>query len=561
MGISDLFKGPSGKGEPIGQKLQDAYGDILVAVAGQEPDEMRTAVDRYFSLLASCPPCVVGQFENLVRLATVTASRFAAIREREHCVVHYEDVDTVFWAGISSVFSLGDVKLAVERNPQALDRLLPLLMVRLLHFIENRRFRLFEHLLEFLLLVASRFPTAAAARRLERFLALVPSLTPAGDREPWGKKLRAALVKKGKGLDSTSGADSGAADLDPAVARAVQALRVRESLAAALMKRISDGPLLGEMEELGAQFASTAGRVSGMKDGASLTDSFSALAIVTPGGELDLPAVVVFFLEPTGRPSRIPEKLKGRNVHISLSCVDGDFTVDVQNWNVPARWTGLQQKLDEARLAELSAALRRSAGRYLVAAVRLKEPTVRMLWLARGSIDLTGRFKRAIDLLDTPRESEGIALLEELSRSDPYLGEVNYQLALARRGGGGADGFRAARECLLEELSRDPGSYRALSSLGVTAKKEGKLEEAASFFEMSYRRNRYFVENLVSYASTLLSLDPMGNLDRVLELCGLARDLNPTSPVAAGFFAAIKQQLDIDLEKHCLMCELDTQLH
>ncbi|MBI4871520.1 MAG: hypothetical protein HY814_08130 [Candidatus Riflebacteria bacterium] len=202
----------------------------------------------------------------------------------------------------------------------------------------------------------------------------------------------------------------------------------------------------------------------------------------------------------------------------------------------------------------------RSRGRYLMALVRISDLSVRMACECTGSIDLSGRMWDAFQMIAANRIAEATALLEQLAAEDPHLGEVNYQLALIKRAPGTPEAIEAARRQLQAELMADPRSYRAHCSLGVTAKRQQELERALEHYEKSYALQPYYLDNLISMATTLISLGPQ-NLGRVMDLSALAYDLNPESDKVTGFLQMLRQQLGLPMLAHCRLAPVDPALH
>lgn len=530
--------------------IEGTRAGLLAVIGDADEQKILVAIERYFGLLERTPALAAGEMRHLPVLLGPLSSRLAAIRPVLAIVVDFEEAHALFWRRLSKFISITQVpRFQGERLEQACERL----MIRTVHFMQNRRLGPFEDLAGFLGKLVSLHKQPPGGR-LEHFLGLLPRLVPSGDPGGWLKCLPASTAARPVALEELG-------PLSLECRQAVAEYLEKERLASALMRALSGSKAWEQMRACSQEFIQAMTRELATSDPFVCTHGFLVTGLVPPGAGLELPALVIGYLEKGRNRSNALGLLRGRNLALYLTGQGEERQLYVSNLSTGDELAGIQLELGEELLSQVQAGLAASGGRYLMALVRVNEPTVRMIWVGSGSIELSGRFGEAMAAMNRGDRDRSAAILRELIATQPELGETHYQLALLERAANTPEAFETARKLLLRELEVDPGSSRALASLAVTAKREGDLVEARRLLELSLKRNPHSIDALLSYASTLVSHDILESAEQVIAAVARALNIDPGHEGAANFMAAIERDYRINLERAVRLEELDTSIH
>ncbi len=552
--IKSIFSG-LGIGEPS-QALQEEADrlcrQLVRAVADEDPQGSEEAIKRYFELLNGNSKLIGLELKNLDGLLANTASRLTTTRADDPVVTDFEAAHGLFWSSFTSLVETSAFRKTVKKNPAILRRVLPKMMRTALHFILNRRHKAFHQLIPALERLNARFPEIAGQVKLDAFFGKLHDLLPKQDSAVW--------LVGGKKPSEISPETTPLTEFDPQIIRAVSRVKNQEKLAKGIWNHVQEYGHLGIAKDMSEKYLDSLRRKVGDKNPLSFCDNFFLFSPTTTTHHNHQPALLIWYLEPDDKLSQIPEKFKGHAMAFRPFEAEGVMNFRISNLNFEAKLDNGFQAFSESSIATLTSDLLSSNGTYLVALLPINRMTVKAVWQQTGSIDFSGKLHKAIALLDQGKVNEGIPILEGLSRTNHLLTEADLILGIHHRSKATPEGYKVARECFQRVLEVDPGDFRALCHLGITCKMEGNLKEAIKFFELSFKSQPYFVENLVSYASALISLENP-DVDRARKMFALGYHLNPRNENTLAFAKTAIDKLGIDFQEYADLFEIDTALH
>lgn len=533
--------------DPKGDEL---YQELLAVVAQENYFDIQKSTRVYFDHLNSHKSYLSYHSQYFYRLMVQLASKLAVTRKTDLIVDDHEQSHEIFWKGFTNLCDEREfIKVVNERNSDFV-KIYRKLMLRLLHFIRNRRRRLFTHLYAYLLRSLDAFPEISNTVHLHPFISSIPALLPP-DSTPW-------LDDK---TDDRISLPPLPSNIDHDISDFHSKLLTREKIAAAVLEHASELGVFSIVEKLANQYVKTIIEKTGSSENPlAFCDRFFVFTPTRATDKLKQPILIFWYIEPSDRFSQVPEFFKGNAIEYKPYMTENGYKFEVTDLNSESELQGGFQICASETIAGIEQDLLKSSGRYITAVISINRRTVRCLQQCYGSLDFSGNLNKAKKMLESGDSESAIALLEKLAVDNKYLSGAYLLIALEKRKPGTPDAFEAARSYLERELERNPNNYRALSSLAITEKKQGRIAEAIDLFEKSYQIHPYYIDNLISYASSLLILGP-DYLDKILPLCGLAYDISPSNPYVKDFFQDVKKNIGLDLPFFTASWEADTRLH
>ncbi len=528
------------------------------AVLGSDDDALLTAAQGLDAHFSGRPERFAAHRHGVLRLLNFASPHLTATRYSDLIVCERERFHAHLLGLVAECFTAGDRGAAFLADDRPTRTLLEYLGVVACHYLLNDRRVPFGALVRFLTGVKIFLPTLAAKTGIAALLDALDTLA--------GFRRRAAFP------DIYWKAHPGKDPARPPAGFNLTALGLPEPLFRAASsclywmnqgERLLSAPGLADSRRHASRIADlwldSIREVAKTDKPLAFADRFACLDLVLPGD--GLPALVCWYLDPGDRPSRVPELLKGGAVFplTRRGEAPGALSVNPYSFN-------LEKFIDEGdscyrvpaetdRPAAFARALAASGGKYWIAAIPVNGEGVRRIFEVTGSIDMTGTLDGLIGELQDGVPG-ALGRLDELLEREPLLTNGHYQAALVARAPGTPEAYAEAERRLSLELARDPGNYRTLSCLAITCKKQGRIDEALEHFEQSLQARPWFVDNLVSYASTLMAADT----GKFFRLLALARDLNPEHPGVKGFLGDLRAR-GIDIDRALLYEPSETFVH
>ncbi|MFZ2957734.1 MAG: hypothetical protein WA705_12675 [Candidatus Ozemobacteraceae bacterium] len=515
-----------------GEKQMEAYSQIHSLIMHMNENECKTWLDQYFVQLFQEPSLIETEASRLRLLLEQTASRLAVLQyeptKNGGVILDLEQAHASFWRNFCRLLKMEDLS-TFWRNiiDSSWEQQLVRHMVRALHFLEHDRLKPFRDLRDGLQAISLAAPEIAKRVGLDIFLGCMGVDSPEGKGTPLSCIAQLAI--------------SGESFPKPIVAE---------------WKRISDQAkasksLIGRLHDIGH----VAAAISILNQGASTALRMHAVHL-PPTSPLDLPTIVLFYLEPQSSHSVLSGRLKGFNLALSIRQTQEGYELLVRNRNTDDT---LFIALTADTAQDMGRYSQQYGGRFELALVDAHQLRVLYPPQIQTPLDPSGETQRILEMIHNGNPREAISRFPHLAVDSDQLNQVWMELALYHCSSLGTGELAMARHRIERAVERHPEDWQVLSAMGILRKQEGRLGEALEFFSRSFQAFPYDVNNLVCYASTLLVAMGEPDIDRVRNLCGLAYDLNPRSTALRMFLQEL-EEAGIASRTYFQVCPVDSRI-
>jgi len=151
--------------------------------------------------------------------------------------------------------------------------------------------------------------------------------------------------------------------------------------------------------------------------------------------------------------------------------------------------------------------LKKSEGRYQIRLLSSPGNVTLKLIKKSGFIDLSGNFKRGLELREAGKTPEAIETFRALNTKFPEMSDVLYYLGLchknlAVKGISPDENFKIALDFYRTELENHPESEKAMNSIGVILKQKEQWDEALKWLTRAQSYAPYCIPVLATLTTT-----------------------------------------------------------
>ncbi|MBF0499990.1 MAG: hypothetical protein HQM09_07650, partial [Candidatus Riflebacteria bacterium] len=521
-------KTPSGSGE----KQMETYSQIHSLIVHMNENECMARLDEYFEQLFQKPSLIEAEAPRLRLLLEQTASRLAVLQyeptKNGGAILDLEQVHASFWSNFCRLLKMEDLSTFWRTIIDSTwEQQLIRHMVRALHFLEHDRLKPFHDLLDGLQAISRAAPEISKLVMLDGFLGCM-------------------------GVESAEGTG----DMLSRMAKLATSVESFPKPVEAEWQRISDQAkasksLIGRLHDKGH----VAAAIGILNKGTSTALKMHAVHM-PPASPLNLPTIVLFYLEPQSSHSVLSGRLKGFNLALSIRQTEANYELLVRNRNTDDT---LFIAITADTAQDMGRYSQQYGGRFEFALVDARQLRVLYPPQIETPLDPSGETQRILDMIHNGNPREAISRFSRLTLDSDQLSQVWLELALFHSSSLRTDELAMARHRIEHAVERHPEDWLVLSAMGTLRKQEGRLAEALEFFSRSFKAFPYDVNNLVCYASTLVVANGEPDIDRVRNLCGLAYDLNPRSTVLSMFLREL-EEAGIASRTYFRVCPVDSRI-